>query len=186
MGSNSAVIDAAISNILKKLRGGDLRTIGRSDEVAREISANPRLFAQVVAATLDPNPVIRMRAADAIEKASARSPKLLQSHKRIILNKISAIAQQEVRWHVAQILPRLQLTPKERDHAVAILFDYLEDKSSIVKTFSMHSLADLAQHDSRLRKRVLPILQFLTENGTPAMRARGRKLLKTLKLSPTA
>jgi hypothetical protein len=185
MGSESGEIDAAMSNILNKLRGGDRRSIGRSDEVAREISTNPKLFAQIVSATQHPNPVIRMRAADAIEKASARSPNLLQSHKRVILNKIAAIPQQEVRWHVAQILPRLQLTPKERDHAVAILFDYLEDKSSMVKTFSMHALADLAQRDSRLRKRVLPILQFLTENGSPAMRARGRKLLRTLKLLPT-
>jgi hypothetical protein len=121
-----------------------------------------------------------MRAADAIEKASATHPELLQSHKRIILNKIATIPQQEVRWHVAQILPRLKLTPKERDHAASILFDYLEDKSSIVKTFAMQALFDFAQTDSRLRKRILPILEFLTTNGTAAMRARGRKLLAIL------
>jgi hypothetical protein len=46
----------------------------------------------------------------------------------------------------------------------------------------MQALADLAQRDSGLRKRVAPILEFLTANGTPAMRARGRKLLKILKL----
>jgi hypothetical protein len=72
------------------------------------------------------------------------------------------------------------MTPKERDHAVSILFDYLEDKSSIVKTFAMQALADLAQDDSRLRKRIVPILEFLTASGTPAMRAPGRKLLPIL------
>jgi hypothetical protein len=171
-----------MSDVLNKLRGGDRRSIGRSDEVAREISNDSRLFKQAVAAMMDPNPIIRMRAADAVEKASALHPLLLQPHKHIILERIAAIPQQEVRWHVAQILPRLRLTPKERDHAVSILFDYLEDKSSIVKTFSMQALFDLAQHDSLLRKRVVPILQFLATNGTPAMRARGRKLLKILKL----
>ena len=165
---------------MEKLRGGDRRSIGRSNEVAREISNNPKLFAQVVAAMRNSNPVIRMRAADAIEKASARNPKLLQPHKRIVLKKIAAIPQQEVRWHIAQIIPRLQLTPKELDHAVSILFDYLDDKSSIVKTFAMQALADLAQQDSRLRKRIVPILEFLSANGTPAMRARGRKLLAIL------
>jgi hypothetical protein len=171
-----------MSTILNKLRGGDRRSIGRSHEVAQGISTQPKLFAQVVSAMLDPNPVIRMRAADAVEKASALHPQLLQPHKHIILKRIAAIPQQEVRWHVAQILPRLRLTSKERNHAVAILFDYLEDKSSIVKTFSMQALADLANQDSRLQKRIVPILEFLTANGTAAMRARGRKLLKTLKL----
>ena len=169
-----------MSIVVEKLRGGDRRSIGRSNEVAREISNNPKLFAQVVAAMRNSNPVIRMRAADAIEKASARNPKLLQPHKRIVLKKIAAIPQQEVRWHIAQIIPRLQLTPKELDHAVSILFDYLDDKSSIVKTFAMQALADLAQQDSRLRKRIVPILEFLSANGTPAMRARGRKLLAIL------
>jgi len=171
-----------MTNIVNKLRGGDRRSIGRSDEVAEEISADPKLFAQVLAAMLDTNPVVRMRAADAIEKASVLNPKLLQPHKHTILKKIAAIEQQEVRWHIAQILPRLQLAPKERDHAVAILFDYLQDKSSIVKTFAMQALADLAQSDSRLQKRIVPMLEFLAANGTAAMRARGRKLLAILRL----
>ena len=85
------------------------------------------------------------------------------------------------RWHVAPILSRLKLTPKERDHAVSILFDYLEDKSSIVKTFALQALSDFAQTDCRLRKRIIPILEFLTANGTAAMRARGRKLMQCLK-----
>jgi hypothetical protein len=170
-----------MSNIVDKLRGGDRRSIGRSGEVAQQIAKSPKLFAQVFAALLDANPVIRMRAADAIEKASALHPQLLQPHKRIILNKIAVIPQQEVRWHVAQILPRLRLTPKERNHAVSIAFDYLEDKSSIVKTSAMQALSDFAQTDPSLRKRILPILEFLTANGTAAMRARGRKLLPILK-----
>jgi hypothetical protein len=170
-----------MSTIVDKLRGGDRRSIGRSNEVAKQIAKNPKLFAQVFAAVLDDNPVIRLRAADAIEKASALHPRLLQPHKRIILNKIAIIPQQEVRWHVAQILPRLKLTPKERGHAVSIFFDYLEDKSSIVKTSAMQALSDFAQTDSHLRKRILPIIEFLTTNGTAAMRARGRKLLTILK-----
>jgi hypothetical protein len=179
--SSECYTPAAMSSILNKLHGGDRRSIGRSNEVAREISNNPKLFEEVFAGMQDPNQIIRMRAADAIEKVSAQHPQLLHPHKRALLKRIAAIPQQEIRWHVAQIIPRLHLTTKERDHAISILFDYLEDKSSIVKTFAMQALADLAQYDSRLRKRLVPILEFLTANGTPAMRARGRKLLKTLK-----
>jgi hypothetical protein len=63
---------------------------------------------------------------------------------------------------------------------VAILFDYLEDESRIVKTFAMQALANFAKGDPRLRARVVPILKHLTDTGSSAMRSRGRKLLKML------
>jgi HEAT repeat protein len=163
--------------LVDKLDSGDHRTIGRSNEVAREIAKNPALFAEVIEAMLHPDPRIRMRAADAVEKATVASPELLQPYKQTILKRIAVIEQQEIRWHVAQMLPRLRLTAKERNRAIEILLGYLEDKSSIVKTFAMQALADLAPQDPR----VISLLEFLTTTGTPAMRARGRKLLKAMK-----
>jgi hypothetical protein len=148
--------------------------------VVKEILRDPKLFSLVFEAMLHDDPVVRMRAADAIEKVTVSRPELLQAHKRKLLGKVAAQEQQEVRWHVALLLPRLRLSPKERNQAVAILFDYLEDKSSIVKTFAMQSLADFAARDRRLSARVVPILKHLTDTGTPAMRSRGRKLLKAL------
>lgn len=169
------------SDILSKLRGGDRRSLGRSGEIIGDITEDPKLFAAAFQALLDPDPVVRMRAADAVEKASRERPELLKPHKLALLKRVAAIDQQEVRWHVAQMLPRLQLSAKERDYAVSILFDYLEDESSIVRTLSMQALADFAMKDSRLRARVAPMIEFLTNEGTAAMRARGRKLLKALR-----
>ena len=78
------------------------------------------------------------------------------------------------------MIPRLELTLKERAVAADILFDYLRDRSSIVKTFAMQGLAELANKDSSLRAKILSLLEELTEIGTPAMRARGRKILRHL------
>lgn len=169
-----------MTDILDKLRGGDLRSIGRANEVAQEVVHSPDLLASVFAGLLDNDPVVRMRAADAVEKASTRRPALLQPFKRELLGRVGASEQKEVRWHVALMLPRLGLNSRERRQAVAILLNYLEDTSSIVKTFAMQGLADLALHDAPLRNQVLPILQHLTEIGTAAMRSRGRKLLRLL------
>ncbi len=58
----------------------------------------------------------------------------------------------------------------------------LQDRSSIVKTYVLQGLADLAQHEPNLRPRVLEILSEATRNGTPAMKARSRKLLVQLGL----
>jgi HEAT repeat protein len=173
-----------VNDLPGKLSGGDRRSIGRADGVAREISAHPKLFSQAFEAVLSSDPVVRMRAVDAIEKATRNRPELLRPYKRTILKKIAAIDQQEVCWHVALMLPRLNLTSTERDLAVSILLDYLEHKSSIVRTCAMQGLAELAMENAQLRKHVIPLLQSLTENGTAAMRARGRKLLAHFKRRP--
>jgi hypothetical protein len=173
----------AKTDVLRKLRGGDRRSLGRSGEVVGDIAQDAKLFAAAFAALLDSDSLVRMRAADAIEKATRACPELLKPYKRTLLNKVAAIDQPEVRWHLAQMLPRLQLTAKEQDHAVSILFEYLNDKSSIVRTLTMQALADFAMNDDRLRERVIPLIEFFTHEGTAAMRARGRKLLKQLAAS---
>ncbi len=78
------------------------------------------------------------------------------------------------------MLPRMELSPAERRQALNILLGYLEDESKIVKTFTMQGLADLAQQDPTLRDEVIPVLVELTASGSPAMRSRGRQLLKQL------
>jgi hypothetical protein len=78
------------------------------------------------------------------------------------------------------MVSRLALTAAERRRAVAALRTYLEDRSSIVKTFAMQGLADLAVQDGTLREETVELLRVLTRTGTAAMRARGRKLLQRL------
>ena len=85
--------------------------------------------------------------------------------------------EQELRWHLAVMVPRLPLTRKEKEIAIRALKSYLEDSSSIVKTLALQGLADLAQDDPNLRSGVVEILRQATRNGTPAMKARSRNLL---------
>jgi len=169
-----------MKDVLAKLKGGDRRSIGRSDEVATEVSKSPALLSDLWAGLFNDDPVVRMRAADAIEKATREHPERLQPWKQAIFEAAFVCENKEVRWHLAQLLPRLSLTPGERETAVRILMGYLADASSIVKTFSMQALADLAARDERLLAQVMPVIERLTQTGTPAMRSRGRKLLKQL------
>ena len=41
---------------------------------------------------------------------------------------------------MAQMIPRLKLTPKETAAATEIFFEYLKDKSKIVVTFAMQEM----------------------------------------------
>lgn len=169
-----------MTGILQKLGGGDRRSIGRSEEVVAEILEDPSLFSDLFEGMLHDDPIVRMRAADAVEKITASHPEYLRPYKRRLLNEVADIPQQEVRWHVAQLLPRLELDATERKAIYAILLSYLEDDSRIVKTFSMQALADLAELDASYRPSVIAVLEEQTASGSPAMQSRGQKLLKKL------
>jgi hypothetical protein len=164
--------------LLKKLSGGDRRSIGRSNEVAAHVLAHPANFRHLIKGLAANDPVLRMRAADAIEKITTRRPDLLRPYKRKLLAIAGSTNQQEIRWHAALIIPRLQFTPKERAAALDILFDYLRDKSSIVKTWATQAIWDLAAPDAKLKAQIIPLVEELTQVGTPSMRARGRNLLR--------
>ena len=166
--------------ILHKLEGGDRRSIGRANEVVSEVIANPMLFAQVIAGLRSADAIVRARAADAVEKITRRNPKLLFPYKRNLIGPLAHLDQKEVRWHVAQMLPRVPWSKTEQQRVMDILTEYLNDPSSIVKTFAMQGLADCARRIPALRQTVLSQLQDLTATGTPAMKARGRKLQKEL------
>lgn len=81
---------------------------------------------------------------------------------------------------MVQILPRLKLNQEEKQQVVDILLSYICDDSSIVKTFAMQALADIAKQNPNYRSSVLDHLRELTVIGTPAMKARGHKLLAEL------
>lgn len=169
-----------MNKIEKLLSVGDMRTTGKSGEVVQLVMANPKMFEDVVNAMLTEDPGIRMRASDAAEKITRTHPEWLYPYKKLFLDKISKIHQQEVRWHTAQLLPRFNLTKNERRRVFNILLAFLEDKSRIVKTFTMQALADLAVQDRAYLNRVKRLLNRLIQEGSPAMKTRGKKLLLIL------
>lgn len=160
------------------LRGGDRRSIGRSNHVVKLVLRAPRRFAELIECFWSDDPIVRMRTADAAEKVSAIQPELLQRYKTELLGLLTEAEQIELRWHLAQIVPRLSLTQGERRRAADTLQLYLEDRSSIVRTFALQALADISRDDSELRPRVREILEQSISRGTAAMKARARKLLK--------
>ena len=164
-----------------KLKGGDLRSIGRSEEVVKDVLNDPGLFAEIFEGMLSDDPVVRMRAADVVEKVSREHPEYLQPFRARLINDVSKVKQQEVRWHVAQMFSYLELTRKERDGVVEILFSYIDtEKSKIVKTFSMQTLADIAERDEAVRPLVIEKIEHAVRTGSPAMVNRGEKLLERL------
>lgn len=162
------------------LEGSDRRSIGRANEAAALVLREPRRFPELIGYLWSDDGIVRMRAADATEKISVQKPGLLAPFKAELLGLLLEAEQQELRWHLALMIPRLTLTKKERQRAAEGLRRYLEDRSSIVKTFALQGLTELAAVDRSLLPEIREILEAAERAGTPAMRARARKLLKTL------
>jgi hypothetical protein len=169
-----------VSQIADKLQGGDRRSIGRVPEVVAEVLSNPDLFGELMAGMQHPDTVVRMRAADAAEKVSAAHPDYLSSYTDALLHRIGQSTQQEVRWHVAQMLPRLALSADKQTVAVALLYGYLKDRSAIVQTFALDALATFAHRDATLRPEVMRLLDQAQTAERAAVRSRAKKLLAVL------
>lgn len=173
------------NNILELLKGGDRRSIGRADEVAAAVSKNLAMFPELIKGLWSDDPLVRMRAADVAEKITRSNPDVLQRHKRELLGLMAETKQQELRWHLAAMVARFELNVKERELVRGLLNNYLQDRSSIVRTSALQPLAELAAKHSGIRLEVLEILRQSARNGTPAMKARSRKLLLKLEHART-
>ena len=162
------------------LTGGDRRSIGMADEVADRIRLDSKQAASLTKCLWDHDPCVRMRAADALEKAARDNPNLLQPFKAELFGLSAETHQSDLRWHLAVMIPRMRLTASECRRVAVLLQRYLMDESSIVKTFAMQGLYDLTLQDAGLRPVVMDRLRALTLSGTPAMRARGRILIRQM------
>jgi hypothetical protein len=167
-------------SIRDMLSDGDRRSIGRADEIADLVRRQPRRAGGLVECLWDQDGTVVARAANALEKSSRERPSILAPYKEALFGLLVEAERKELRWQLALMIPRLQLTAAECTRAAATLEGWLEDSSSIVKTFAMQGLADLIAQNPSSEAKVLDTLRAASRSGIAAMRARGRILLKRL------
>ncbi len=136
-------------DVLNKLSGGDLRSIGRSNEVVKDIEGDISLFKIVFTGLYNSDPIVRMRSADVIEKVTRDRPELLLNYTSNIISILITAKQQEVCWHMAQIVPRLECSPNEERKIIETLKKYLLHKSKIVRVSAMEALAEIAERNDK-------------------------------------
>lgn len=165
------------------LYGGKNCSTGQALIVADEVLRNPEHFSALLKGLQCEDSLVRMRVAYAIAKIAAARPDLLQPHKEEFITCLAAADNSHLaRACMLQTLQHFELTQDDKDLLKDMLKDFMFSESSIVKTFSLQVLADFSEKDDALRQEVVPLLWNALERGTPAMRARARKLLKKYKL----
>ena len=161
---------------------------GRVPQIAALITARPRRAGRLIELMWDDDPGIASRAADVLERISRRPStgllRVLDEYTEALLGLLPDARFTKLRWNLAFVIPRLQLSVAEARRAAATLYTFLEDRSSIVKTAALQGLADLTRHDPDSLPAVLDVLRIQGRSGTPAMRARSRRLIQ--RLDPSA
>ncbi len=170
-------------DIEKLLTGGDLRSIGQSNAVA-ELVTNQTEFDALFKLLQHANRVIAMRAADAAEKISLRRPEYLSPHKHTILQLLVTAAHKEIKWHIAQLVPRLPLSDPELEPVWAMLAGWAcnTTESNIVRVNALQALFDLARQNPTWQPAMAGIFAKASKENIPSVTARINKLMRQPKL----
>jgi len=150
--------------------------LGCANAVAAEALTSPPLVAELVDALSDKRGVVVVRAANALKKIQAQKAELVAPFAKKILRAGMGCDELFAQWSLALVVGGLPLKGRDKALAVELMFEWLRSESGLLRTLAMQALVDLSAEDLALRRRVRPIVEEFRENGTPAMRARARKL----------
>ena len=162
----------------KLLSGNDLRSIGNSNAVVQKVR-DQEDFDELFKYLFRNDRAIVMRAADAIEKITVVHPSYLKKYKNAILELCSTATNKELQWHLAQIVPRLNLCEKENEIAWQILSQWALDKdgSKIVRVNAIQALYQMASENKVAGNNFELLAAAIKLENIPSINARIKKLL---------
>lgn len=146
--------------------------------VAQEVRDAPGRAGELWQAITASDPLVRMRAVDALEKVSATHPVVLEGHEFEILKDLSCSELPEVRWHVGLLIPRLRLAAGQLDLAVTALERLQDDRSRIAQVNALDGIVKLAGQHPHLADRADAAMTRASRSPHASVRARVRRLTR--------
>jgi len=164
-------------DLIKYLKGSDLRSIAGADKIVSLIKTQ-KDFDELFKLLFSKDRLIVMRTADAVEKITLQNPEYLKGHNQDIINLINTAINKELKWHLALIVSRLNLTFEQLGIAWDKLTKWATDRkeSKIVRVNSIQSLFDLTKKNKELKRDFDLTIQTIEAENIPSINARLRKL----------
>jgi hypothetical protein len=159
------------------LSGGDLRSIGKSNSLISKINTQEK-FDDLFKSLFNKDRIVVMRAADVVEKITLKSPSYLKKHKNKILELCMIATDKELKWHLAQLLPRIKLNKSELSLVWNTISEWAANKaeSKIVRVNSIQSMFELSEGNDSLRKKLENTISEIKKENVPSLNARIKKL----------
>lgn len=170
-----------MNNFAHLLLGKDRRTISKAGNVA-DLVADQASFDELFALLFHHERNLVMRAADAVEKVTRQHKEFLVPHKNQILSLLTSAIHIELKWHIAQLAPRLPLNPHELHEVWSILSYWAQNpnESKIVRVNAIQGLFDMSTNNPAFETSFINILDTVEHEPIPSLRARIKKLRRLL------
>ena len=138
-----------MKQFVKLLSGGDLRSAGGSNDAVLKVR-NEDDFDELFKCLSYKDRIVRMRAADAIEKITLKYPSYLFNHKSDLMDLCCTVKEKKLKWYFALLVSRLNLTENEKEIVWQRLTGWAldEDESKRVRINSIQALYEIAERDN--------------------------------------
>lgn len=153
---------------------------GFANEVAEIVLRQPERFDELFECLLSPDKGISKRASYALTLVCEQRPDLFQPYKEVLFSELAEQDKWFVRYRLCQILPQLKLNSSDIVRAAELFQGLVEDQRIALSVSGLQGLAELALLDPSLKEETVWLIEQKMRSGTPAVRARGRMLLKRL------
>ena len=167
-----------MKQFVKLLSGGDLRSIGKSNDAVVKVR-NEDDFDELFKCLFYNDRIVRMRAADAIEKITLKYPSYLLKHKGSLMDLCCTVMDKELKRHIALLIPRLNLSEKEKEIVWQTLSGWALNtkESKMVRASSIQAVYEIAESDHFYINGFELITDKIKKEHIPSLNARIKKLI---------
>jgi hypothetical protein len=170
-----------VGGFKETLSGGTRTSVGEADKVIRQLLKNATKLNEIYGLFLDEDPVVAMRASYVAMKVAEQSPQSVNPFTKDVLKNLDLYVQQEVRWHIPQLLVHMELSKAQRKRAYEVVMSWAEtDKSKIVGYYGFQAAADFAELDEQLLQDFIPRIRKANKSGAKSIQNRCKKIAKQL------
>jgi outer membrane PBP1 activator LpoA protein len=163
------------------LSGGNRTSVGDAEKVITKLLKTPSDLSEIYQLFLDDDPVVAMRASYVAMRVAEQKPESVYPFTKELLKNLDLYNQQEVRWHIPQLLVHLKLTKAQKRRAYEVVMDWAEtDKSKIVGYYGFQAAADFAESDDFLLEDFIPRIRAANKAGAKSIQNRCKKIAKQL------
>ena len=172
-----------MNDFRETLSGGARSSVGEADQVIQALLTDPSGLTEIYRLFLDDDPVVAMRASYVAMRVAEKNPQSVAPYRDDVLANLELFTQQEVRWHVPQLLVHVDLSSGQRTRAYEVFMEWAEtDKSKIVGYYCLQAAADFAEADPVLRQDFVPRVRKAYSTGSPSVKSRCRKIAMQLNI----
>lgn len=167
-----------MEQFVKLLSGGDLLPIRRSNDDVLKVR-NDDDFDELFKCLSYKDRIVRLRAADTIEKTTLKYPSYLLKHKASLMDLFCTVMDKELKWHLVLLVPRLNLSEKEKEIVWQRLSAWALDtkESKRVRASSIQAVYQIAESDHFYIRNFELLADQIKKEHIPSLNARIKKLI---------